>query len=177
MSIVEGSSTVCVIGSGVSGTFAIKYCLEYGLSVQCYEMRTSFGGIWTGSDPSQPQCDFSGQKLTSVHDLIRLNTSQFVTTFSDFQLEDDLIDASRFLDAHKFLKYLERFADHYDVKKHVMFSAKVTRVTHAPKSSGKRWAVTVIREQPQMSQFTTYHDHVIVASGLYTTPFVPEVRP
>lgn len=174
--VMANSSNVCVIGGGVSGILAVKYCLEYGLSVQCYEVRPSIGGIWTGADPSQTQRDSSGQEMTSVHDKICLNTSQFVTTFSDFPLPEDLIDASRFLKARNFFLYLERFANHYGVKKHVMFSAKVTRVTHASKSSDKRWAVTVQHEhEGGTSEITTHHDHIIVASGLYSTPFVPAV--
>ena len=73
-----------------------------------------------------------------------------------------------------FLRYLERYANAFDLKKWIRFNSRVTSISR--EKGGKRWEVVirvqtgdVAREERQV------FDKIIFASGQYHDPLMPAI--
>lgn len=165
------NSTVCVIGAGPAGLGAVKHCLDFGLSVHCYELRSCIGGRWAAPAGS-------GDNAETLAAPQELPNSQFVASFSDFPLPDDLtpslFDRGRFLHAAAFREYLERYADAFSLRPHVVCRMQVVRVEPLPQEApdGFRWRVTV---RTRGGERSSKHRFVIVATGSSEKPQLTEV--
>ena len=112
-----GGDTVCVIGAGASGLTAIKNLREHGFGVDCYERETGVGGAWNWRHDRSP-----------VYASTHLISSKPFTQFPDFPMPDDWPDYPHH---SQMLSYLERYADHFDLRPHVWFGTEVVRVEPA----------------------------------------------
>lgn len=182
---MQSESEVCVIGAGISGILAVKYCLEYGLSVICYEQRSAIGGLWTGSTPDVSQINEDGRPRVAVYETLKMDISRTLTSFTDFPLAESLLPSidpkDRFLAGKQFLEYLGLFVQHFKLERHVQLSTQVLEVAKIKAEEEEedefRWAVTVRREEIEgLATRTSRHRYVIVASGFYSEAFIPEVR-
>ena len=109
---------VAVIGAGVAGLPAIKQCLEEGLHPVCYEMRDGIGGLWRYTDEL---VDNQGCVMNNTV----TNTPKEQTSYSDFLFPKEF---PNFLKHSKYLEYLELYAKHFDLLKHIHFHTKVLKV-------------------------------------------------
>lgn len=175
-------SDVCVIGAGVSGLSAVKHCLEYGLSVTCYEQRSVIGGLWSGAAPEVSQVGADGKPCAAVYQSIVMNISRTLTSFSDFPLAKTVLPNldphERFLSGTEFLEYLNLYISHFNLEPHIQLSTRVLEVSKllSAEDDGHHWRVTVTQKSggKEMTR-NSVHRYVIVASGFYNQAFIPEV--
>jgi cation diffusion facilitator CzcD-associated flavoprotein CzcO len=154
--VYDRGETVCVIGAGASGLAAIKNLLEHGFGVDCYERETSVGGGWNWRHDRSPVS--AGTHLIS---------SKPFTQFPDFPMPDSWPDYP----AHGLvLSYLERYAEHFDLKPHVWFGTEVVRVEPA---DGARWDVTTRSTGGYGAERTQRYAAVVVANGHNWAPRMP----
>ncbi|KAJ3177422.1 hypothetical protein HDU87_004441 [Geranomyces variabilis] len=147
--------TAAVIGAGVSGLVAAKELLTAGFSVTVYERGSRIGGIWAYSeDPQTP----------SVMRQTVLNLSTAQMTFSDFPFPKD---HPNYASHTAYEDYLESYAQHFDLTRHIILNAPVIAVSHIENG---RWVVSSRRGSE--SQTATY-DRLIVAVGQNQVPFFP----
>lgn len=152
---------VAVIGAGLTGLVAIKECLSEGLSVQCFEKQDHIGGQWAYT-PDTPEDVHSSM----YHGCI-LNSCRDTSSFSDFPL-----DPARYPDyfSHALqLRYLNEYADHFGIKKHIRFDTQVLECK--PESTGG-WTLKVQEKggEPEEHHF----DALMCASGALAKPVTPE---
>lgn len=179
---MQSETDVCVIGAGLSGLLAVKYCLEYGLSVTCYEQRSAFGGLWTGAASNVSQIGDDGRPHVAVYQSLVMDISRTLTSFTDFPLAESLITSldpkERFLAGKQFLEYLDLFVRHFKIDRFVNLSTRVLEVEKLKTADEDdfRWSVTVRQKEGEKETIhTSRHRYVIVASGFYSEPFIPEV--
>ncbi|KAK1980334.1 flavin monooxygenase-like protein [Colletotrichum cereale] len=157
---------VAIIGAGPSGLAAIKECVAAGLAVQCFERAHALGGQWL-YDPA-PTADTH----SSVYAGVVLNSSRSTSGFSDFP-----IDPARYpiYYPHRLhLRYLNEYAAHFDLEKHVRFKASV--VGCVPREGGG-WEVRVRgggSPGNDDGEEVLVFDAVVSATGLSGKPVVPE---
>jgi hypothetical protein len=156
----RGDNTVCVIGAGVSGLAAVKNLKEHGFGVDCYERETSIGGAWNWRNDRSPV-------FASTH----LNTSKPTSEFPDFPMPDSWPD---YPDHGRYLSYLERYADHFDLRPHVWFGSEVVSVEAADEEG--RWDVTTQSTGGAGSTRTHRYLAVVVANGHNWAPRMPRVE-
>ncbi|WP_033341229.1 flavin-containing monooxygenase [Catenuloplanes japonicus] len=156
----RGDNTVCVIGAGVSGLAAVKNLKEHGFGVDCYERETTIGGAWNWRNDRSPM-------FASTH----LNTSRPTSEFPDFPMPDDWPDYPHH--SH-FLSYLERYADHFDLRPHVWFGSEVVSVEAADEDG--RWDVTTQSTGRAGSTRTHRYLAVVVANGHNWAPRMPRIE-
>ncbi|KAH6892317.1 flavin-binding monooxygenase-like-domain-containing protein [Thelonectria olida] len=152
---------VCVIGAGVVGLVATKNLLEQGLKVTTFERHEWLGGTWHVSQ--------DGEQTTALEQT-RLNTSKQASSYSDFPFPDELPLHPLAKDIQK---YLESYAEHFNVLPHIQFS---TRVDHVERDeASKKWLV-YIKDEKTGSETCRGFDRVAVATGLLNAKRTPEVK-
>jgi cation diffusion facilitator CzcD-associated flavoprotein CzcO len=160
--VADRHDAVCVIGAGASGLAAVKNLREHGFAVDCYERETSVGGAWNWRHDRSPV--YSGTHLIS---------SRPLTEFPDFPMPDTWPDYPHHTQV---LSYLERYATHFGLDRHVWFGTEVVSavpVEEGPSvrsragagwSDGGRWDVTT-RGTGGGASRTQRYAAVVVANG------------
>lgn len=99
-----------------------------------------------------------------------LNSCRDTSSFSDFP-----IDPARYPDYfghRKLLQYLEEYADHFELRKHVRLNTKVVSCT--PEDDGK-WRVKTV-EKEEDDAVENIYDAVFACSGALSQPAIPEIE-
>ncbi|MFX0594567.1 flavin-containing monooxygenase [Melissospora conviva] len=155
--VSDRGETVCVIGAGASGLTAVKNLREHGFDVDCYERETGVGGAWNWRHDRSP-----------VYAATHLISSKPFTQFPDFPMPDDWPDYPHH---SMLLSYFERYADHFDLRRHIWFGTEVVRVEPA---EGERWDVTTRSTGGYGVERISRYAAVIVANGHNWSPKMPE---
>ncbi|HEY3008554.1 MAG TPA: NAD(P)-binding domain-containing protein [Micromonosporaceae bacterium] len=154
--VYDRGETVCVIGAGASGLAAIKNLREYGFGVDCYERETSVGGMWNWRHDRSP-----------VYASTHLISSKPFTQYPDFPMPDSWPDYPHHAQLQS---YLERYADHFDLRQYVWFGTEVIKVEPA---DADRWDVTTRSTGGYGGERTQRYAAVVVANGHNWSPKIP----
>lgn len=153
---------IAIIGAGAAGICCAKYLTEAGFdNVTLFEIGTKIGGMW---------CYRNDNNRSSAYRTLHINTSRNVTRFSDLDFAPDVQDFPDHRDMHN---YLESYADHFDLRRRIRFSATVTDIRPAfqPGRDAPQWTVETADGE------TAEFDTVIVATGHLTEPLhIPQFR-
>ncbi|XP_078592483.1 dimethylaniline monooxygenase [N-oxide-forming] 2-like [Branchiostoma floridae x Branchiostoma japonicum] len=162
-----GSKRVAIIGAGVSGLTSIKACLEEGLQPVCFEQHDDLGGVWYYSDDVRPN-----QGAAMYRSLIT-NSSKEMMSFSDFPFPKD---TPPYLPYHRVYTYLQDYAQHFDLKKHIRFGTQVRRIekTEDFDETG-RWDVRTVQTGHSDVEQKEIFDAIMVCNGVFARPYVPDV--
>jgi hypothetical protein len=154
----EAGENVCVVGAGASGLAATKNLVEHGFGVDCYERETGVGGLWNWRHERSPV-------TAGTHPV----SSRPVLQFPDFPMPDSWPDYPHH---GQVLSYLESYADHFDLRRHIWLGTEVMRV--APAGSGQ-WDVTT-RSTGGGAGRTRRYAAVVVANGHHWSPKLPDYQ-
>jgi cation diffusion facilitator CzcD-associated flavoprotein CzcO len=154
-SAYDRGGTVCVVGAGASGLLATKNLIEHGFGVDCYDRETGVGGSWNWRHDRSPM-------YATTH----LLSSRASTQFPDFPMPDTWPD---YPDHRQVLSYLEHYADHFDLRRHIWFGTEVVRME--PDAHG-RWEVTT-RSTGGLTERTHRYAAVVIANGHNWAPRIP----
>ena len=143
-----------VIGAGACGMATAKYMTEAGFDVTVFEKGTKIGGLW---------CYQNDSGMSAAYATLHINTAKNVTCFSDFKFDGDV---QAFPDHQDMYKFLNAYADHFDIQRRIRFDTEVTDV---------RPAFTPGREEPKWEVETAdgtieAFDRVFVANGHLSKP-------
>ncbi|KAG8168626.1 hypothetical protein KVR01_001375 [Diaporthe batatas] len=160
---------VCVVGSGLSGLATLKECLSEGFEAVCFEARPEIGGQWAHQPDVSPS-DPAGSVQSSIYDGVVLNSCRDTSALTDFPL-----DPSRYGDyfGHRQqLQYMNEYAEHYGLRKHIRLS---TRVVGLEQRENGSWTARVQEGgRDDVKEYT--FDAVFVCAGHLSKPSVPEFR-
>ncbi|KAK3846159.1 MAG: flavin monooxygenase-like protein [Linnemannia gamsii] len=172
---------VAVIGAGASGLTAIKECLNEKdlVDVVAFEQESYLGGLWRYVEVTEE----NPNPHSSVYKSTIINTSKELMTYSDFAIP---LDWPTYLPNQKVAFYFEKYAEHFDLKRHIRFSTKVVEVKELHDEQ-KRWSVLFhpihpIHPATANSSADTTHtpeiqeeifDYVMMCSGHHWKPRYP----
>ena len=140
---------VVIVGGGLSGLLACKYMKAAGLSCIVLEATDDIGGVWKYRDTPNGK---GGVTFSTVS-----TSSKSVNEFSDFPMPDDY---PPFQKHTQILKYLNDFADHFDLRQSIVLNHEVTRID----KRGTVWTTKVSDGQSYRSR------HLVICSGMHQFP-------
>lgn len=173
---------------------------DYFKVIDIFEQRSSFGGLWNYSpEPSTGKIDvpqtnpiqpleepvWTGHSMedsnmkekngrlefsTPMYDGLETNLPHFLMEYSDDQsLRHNQLYPSR----DSTLQYLKSYAD--DVRHFAKLQTQVMEVLRETRNDRDSWRLKYRCLRSGKTDTRTY-DAVVVASGHYSTPFLPEIR-
>ncbi|CAI9275763.1 unnamed protein product [Lactuca saligna] len=146
---------VAVVGAGISGILACKYCLSKGFNPIVFELESDIGGVWMKTI-----------KTT------RLQTPKLVFQFSDFPWPPSVTDV--FPTQQELLDYIRSYATHFDLIPHIKFNSRVKGIRYDGPSSGtwSLWNGTGEPFPPEGKWIVTVDDTQTATTQVYTVDFV-----
>ncbi|KAH8200172.1 hypothetical protein TruAng_005684 [Truncatella angustata] len=151
-------SRVAVIGAGALGLMALKNFQEDGFDVTGFEARPYIGGLWKESDDDS----------LSVHSTTIFNTSKFRTAISDYPFSEE---ADVYPTAAQLHKYLNDYADHFDIRRRVKLSCRVSNIIR----TNDKWEITV-KDLKNGDETREYFDRICIATGSFCSPRWPKLK-
>lgn len=140
---------VVIVGAGLSGMLACKYMKAAGLSCMVLEASDDIGGVWKYRETPNGK---GGVTFSTVS-----TSSKTVNEFSDFPMPDDYPPFQRHTQV---LKYLNDFADHFNLRQSILLNREVARI----EKTGTTWTT-------QDSDGDSYHSrHLVICSGMHQFP-------
>ncbi len=143
---------VAVIGAGPGGLVAARYLKSEGFDPVVYEQGARVGGQWS-ADPYH----------SGVWPAMRTNTSRIMTSFSDLP---HYAGCPTYPTNEEMGEYLHRYAETFDLIPHIHLK---TPVRELRRDADGGWIVRTEQGQDR-------YEKVVIASGRYNKPFIPEVN-
>lgn len=100
-----------IIGAGVSGLIACKYMVSKGFEPIVFEAGSEVGGVWI-----------------KTIETTKLQTPRPLYQFSDFPWPSSVMDP--FPTQHQVFDYIQSYAKHFDLIKHIRFNTKVVGIEY-----------------------------------------------
>ena len=141
-----------IIGAGAAGLCAAKHLMAKGIEVVVYELGSHIGGLWVYENDNG---------MSPTYQSLHLNSENRVTAYKDFPFPPD---APLYPDHRQVTKYLEAYADRFNLRPHIRFRSRVTKVGKAPDGG---WIVELADGSQEP------FDAVVVASGHQGAPKHP----
>ena len=113
---------ICVIGAGPAGLRVTKDLIEMGHTVSCFEKMPKLGGVFL-----------------KTYDNMRFVSSSLLSAWSDYS--DGQEHSPTYWTADEYISYCEKFAEKYDLLKHIYFCHEIEEVRKC--SNTGKWIVTV----------------------------------
>ncbi|XP_071693104.1 probable flavin-containing monooxygenase 1 [Rutidosis leptorrhynchoides] len=109
---------VAIIGAGISGLLACKYCLSKGFNPIVFDFESDIGGVWAKTI-----------KTT------RLQAPKALYQFSDFPWPDSVTD--HFPTQQQMLDYFRSYATHFNLMPHIKLNSRVLGISYDGPDSDK----------------------------------------
>lgn len=168
---------VAVIGAGAAGLISAKELRELGHDVVVFEQTGSIGGVWAYTEAVEDDLLGASGSRKKVHGSmyknLRTNLPREVMGVSDFPFDDKFpgsIDSRQYCSHEEVYRYLDAYARHFDIMKHVRCSSRVTSLERL----GSRWKLHVVDETTEGAEEVCCADAVVVCNGHYSEPRIPE---
>lgn len=145
--------SVLIVGSGVAGLQVAREVVKLGLDVCVLEANADVGGVWTRN--------YAG---------FGLQVPWRMYEFPEFPWPQELKPQSEYPSGEEVHEYIRAYARAFGLYDHVRLNCKLLRLRWQP--GVRRWEavyVDTVREK----FFRVFADYVVVASGIYSQPYVP----
>ncbi|WP_308820118.1 flavin-containing monooxygenase [Pseudonocardia alni] len=145
---------VGIIGAGVSGLCTAKVLREVGFSVVIFEREQAIGGVWT------PSRRYSGLTTQSPRDTYSLSDQPMPTWYPEWPSGEQVYD------------YLASYCDRFDLWSAIRLGVEVIAAHEQQDST--TWLLE-LSSSNALESSTTVVDHLVVANGVFSTPFIPDI--
>lgn len=143
---------ICVVGAGLSGLAAVRTLTERGFDVECFERGSAVGGSWRYESDSG---------LSAAYASLTTNTSRKRMQYPSFPMPQGHSD---FPSHGEMTKYLESFADSFDLNRRISFRTTV----EAARPAADGWEVRLSHGEGR------HFGALVVAAGHYWDPVIPQ---
>ncbi|GAB4838622.1 hypothetical protein Ancab_028167 [Ancistrocladus abbreviatus] len=160
---------VGIIGAGISGLLACKYCLSKGHDPIVFECQSSIGGVW--------------RKTVQT---TKLQSPKSLYQFSDFPWPSSVTED--FPDSNQVFEYIQSYASHFNLIQYIKFNSRVQNIDYkvpsddelepqSPWDGEGKWEIIV--EDTNAFSIKAYQvDFVILCVGRFSgIPNIPEFPP
>lgn len=149
---------LALIGAGPMGLAAAKLLAQHKIDFQGFELNSDVGGLWDIDGP-----------LSTMYETAHLISSKKMTEFTDFPMRDG---AAEYPSHREMKRYFAEFAEHFDLRKHYTFGAKVMSCTPlGGKNQG--WRITW---RDDGGEHVEDFSGLLIANGTLSTPNMPTFK-
>ncbi|KAJ5120907.1 uncharacterized protein N7515_010295 [Penicillium bovifimosum] len=188
---------VAVIGAGVSGVVTAGHLLAAGVQVTVFERNKAAGGVWLYDKRTPIEARYPSPKPSASQEYVEdardererkillhappgpcyeSLTNNVSTPLLQTRLNEWPEGTALYVKHHVIKEYIQDTSKKAGVEDVTKYSARVTRVH----KGGSKWTVhwTTLSDDQGIveSQESATFDSVVVASGHYHTPLVPDIR-
>lgn len=156
--------------TGPTGIVALKECLAEGHEAVAFEARPEIGGQWA-YQPVDASAGSHGDVWSSMYDSAELNSCRDTTSYGDFPIDPARYE--QYFGHAKMLRYLNEYADHFDLRPHIKLETRVVAVD--VNDEGTECLVHVKRAASEHAAEEKF-DAVLVCSGHLSNPVTPEFK-
>lgn len=159
---------LCVIGSGAAGLAAAKYGIKFKCDVIVFEQSNQVGGTWV-YDENIGKNEYGVDVHSSMYKGLHTNLPKEIMGYPDFPIPSQ---EKSYISSMDMLKFLNLYADNFDIRKQIKFEHQVLRVRPL---KDETWEV-IVRDLRNSKYETFNFDSVLVCNGHYHTPTIPKFR-
>ncbi|XP_033155872.1 senecionine N-oxygenase [Drosophila mauritiana] len=152
--------SVCIIGAGTAGLCCARHSIANGFETTVFELSDRIGGTWVYNEATGVVNGIDVH--SSMYKNLRTNLPKEVMGFPDFEIGEN---KASYVRSDEICDFLNQYADHFDLKKHIKFNSYVIRVLQRK----TKWQVLFKDLATNKIEFQ-YFDKVLVANGHYHTP-------
>lgn len=161
---------VAVIGAGAAGLVTAHELNRAGHEVTVIEQLGHVAGVWQYHEGVEEDLlgDTENRIHSSLYESLQTNLPRDLMAFLDFTFDTKgggHDDWPRFPHHTQVSEYLNRFADHFDLRQIIRFNERVLAISR----EGSAWTVTT-------TQGVSVFEAVAVCNGHYAKPRVPEIE-
>jgi len=187
---------VCVIGAGPRGLVVARHLSSLkDVEVVVFEAQDKVGGMWLRSNTQTTQQDLSlvdnfkelyGHHHGSIYETLTTNLPYFFMEYKDLGMLDVDKETPLILNMGHYQKYLEAYANKFDLKKLIQFHTVVKSVrlynnlSEEEKSkvgAAKKFVVKTVGAYGQNAHNKCEEfDYMVIASGQNSTPYTPKIK-
>lgn len=149
--------------TGLSGLSSLKECLAAGYDAEAFEGLPHIGGQWAYCDPD-PE---TGEVYSSIYQGVLVNSCRDSSAFSDYPF--DPAQYPIYFTHRSFLKYINDFADFWDLRRHIRLNAKVLKCEQLEDG---RWRVQ--RQEKGQEPVEDVFDALFACNGRNTFSHTPQ---
>lgn len=140
-----GGERVAVLGAGVSGLQTVRAMRAKGFDVTAYDPNPSVGGLWR-----QNYLSYGLQVPRQFYE------------FPDLEFSD--VEVGAYPTGAEVQRYIERYADHFNLGDSIALNTSVTKVTQNEDGS---WSVKI--KTSDGKEEDNHFDKIVVSTGLYSS--------
>ncbi|KAL1818824.1 hypothetical protein ACET3Z_013693 [Daucus carota] len=149
---------VAIIGAGISGLAACRYCKAKGLNPIVFESESSVGGVWRKTIRTT-----------------KLQTPKHFYQFSDFPWPASVTED--FPAQSQVFEYLQSYASHFDLLRHIRFGSQVVSIRYDGPSDAEMqawslWGGTGDHFNTKGKWHVTVKDQQALSTEVYQVSFV-----
>ncbi|XP_066152119.1 uncharacterized protein [Euwallacea fornicatus] len=156
-----------IVGAGAAGLAALRHSLAQGHKCVVFEQTDKIGGTWNLTDLTV--VDQYGLPIhSSMYQGLKTNLPKELMEYEDFFYEG--IDTS-FITQKEVLEYMEKFAEHYNLLRHIKFLSHVIEISPLAK---QKWR---LKEKCLKTNCRTEYtfDAVMICVGNYSVAKMPNI--
>jgi len=150
---IKGEFDAIVVGAGFGGLYALYRLRKDGYRVKVLEAAADIGGTWYFNRYPGARCD--------------IESMSYSYSFSD-KLQQEWEWSERYAAQPEILKYINHVADRFDLRPHIQFDTRVTRVLYDDAEG--RWLIETEAGEVFAARFC------VLAAGCLSVPQKPEVK-
>jgi cation diffusion facilitator CzcD-associated flavoprotein CzcO len=158
MSTTDTRDTYAVIGAGPSGLAAARNLQKLGLRFTGFETYADVGGLWNIANPR-----------STVYESAHLISSKRMTEFAEFPMADSVADYPSHCEL---CGYFRDYADHFGLREHYRFNARVLQVEPVGDGTAPLWRVRWSEGEGGEAREALFKG-VIIANGTLAEPNMP----
>jgi dimethylaniline monooxygenase (N-oxide forming) len=144
-------TTIGIIGAGVAGIGAARLLSQAGFDCEVFEKSDQVGGVWTAG-----------------YHTFGLQTPKSLYEVPDYPIPEQY---PRVPSGAELQAYFENYAKDFKVFEKIRFNAEITRLEQLKNGS---WIVHYKDTKSGIAEQKPF-DFVVVASGIYFVPYIPEI--
>lgn len=168
---------VAVIGAGPSGLICLKQLTNFPdvFEPVAFEQNFWSGGIWRYTDRTGND-DFGLPVHSAMYNNLKVNIPKEIMEIPGFPFPKEWNKS--YITRHQCLEYLNMFANHFTLRKHIKFHTHVRNVQplkEANEDGKTKWLLTFspVNQMSEVKQ--EKFDAVFVCNGHDSNPYIPDI--